>query len=499
MAEQSSSQNDFIGKTVGSYHIEAQIGQSRWGAVYRAMQRSVQRTVALKILSPEIATLPGKVEHFLEESRATAQFSHHNIVRIFEAGRADGFFFCAMEYMDGPSLIEFLREGHSVNEQHLLQLIAGIARALEFLWQRNILHQPPEPKNILVNAEGTAKLINVEPADAPPSQSPQDDILALGLALTYISNEISPVSKPVAELVERMMGAHDRKPFESLPEVASAVEALERQLFPPTLPTTKHTVEKIQPKKGRPILLIASVLVVLALIAMVAVIKWREAATLHEVARPSDFGTMVEVPAGEFIDHDGQKRALRTYYIDKYEVTIGEYKKFLDDIEAHPEHLKPHAQTPPTKLDYRPANWDLVVLAINRDQPFNDARLTWDSPVFGVDWFDAYTYAVWRGKRLPTELEWERAAQRTPSAAAHKALGLVYADANDKSALGVVGMAGNVSEWTGTAPSRDYAIVRGGSWKDPNPSTEARPAPINRLTRIDTLGFRCAADKLAQH
>jgi serine/threonine protein kinase len=262
MTEQNPNPNSFVGKTVGSYSVEAEIGQSRWGAVYRAMQTTVHRTVALRILSPEIASLPGKVEHFLEESRATAQLSHHNIVRIFEAGRADGIFFCAMEYMDGPSLSEFLREGHSVSEQHMLQLIAGIARALDFLWQRKILHQPPEAKNILINSEGTAKLINVEPTEAPPSQSPQEDVLALGLALAHVSNEISPVGKPVAELVERMMGAHDRKPFESLVELAEAAETLEQQLYPPAPPTVRHTLEKIQPRKTKPIIAAASVLIV---------------------------------------------------------------------------------------------------------------------------------------------------------------------------------------------------------------------------------------------
>jgi formylglycine-generating enzyme required for sulfatase activity len=494
MAEPNSNQNSFVGKTVGAYRVEAEIGQSRWGTIYRALQTTVHRTVALKILSPEISALPGKIEHFLEESRATAQLSHHNIVRIFEAGRTDGIFFCAMEYMDGPALTEFLREGHSVNEQLLLQLIAGIARALDFLWQKNILHQPPEIRNILINSEGTAKLINVEPIELPPSQTQQEDVLAFGLALAQLSNEIAPVSKPVAEMVERMMAAHDRKPFESLAELVGAAETLERQLFPPVTPA-KYGVEKMQPKKTKPVVLVVSALAIVALIAIVAVMKWREAKNLSQFGPPGDLGTMIEVPAGQFTNHDGKNQMLPTFYIDKYEVTIRDYKKFLDDTEAHPEKLKAHPQTPPRKTDYRPANWDLVVQAVERGQLFNDAHLTWESPVFGVDWYNAYAYAAWRGKRLPTEFEWERVAQGAPSISGHDKLTEVYADAHDRGAAGAIGMAGNVSEWTATASGLDYAIVRGGSWKDSNPSVDKRPAPINRLTRIDTLGFRCAADK----
>jgi len=297
MAEQTPTQDDFTGKTVGAYQIQAAIGQSRWGTIYRAMQTTVHRTVALKILSPEIAALPGKVEHFLEESRATAQLSHQNIVSIFEAGRADGVFFRAMEYMDGPLLPEFLREGHSVNEQHLLQAIAGIAHALGFLWQRKVLHQPPAARNILISSEGTPKLINIEPTDAAPSQSPQEDILALGLALAHISNEIAAVSKPVAELVERMMVAHDRKSFDSLADLAHAAEGLERQLFPPPPQPTRLTVEKMQAKR-KPVVIVILVAGLLAVIAAVVVIKWREAVKLYGPARPSDFGTMVEVRDG---------------------------------------------------------------------------------------------------------------------------------------------------------------------------------------------------------
>src|SRR5206468_6559222 len=115
-----------------------------------------------------------------------------NLVAVYEAGYAAGMHFCAMELMDGPPLAEFLRRGDAVDEHHLLQTIVGVTRGLEFLWQRKILHQPPEAKNILTNDTGAVKLINVEPDEAPPTQTQTEDILALGVALAHLANEIGP-------------------------------------------------------------------------------------------------------------------------------------------------------------------------------------------------------------------------------------------------------------------------------------------------------------------
>ena len=128
MDDTGSSTSVLIGRTIVVYKVEKEIGESRWGKIYRAVQASIGRTVALRILSPELAAMMGKVEHFLEESRAEAQLVHPHIVSIYEAGHSDGTFFSAMEFMDGPSLPEYLRHGNVVDEHRLLQTVAGVAR-----------------------------------------------------------------------------------------------------------------------------------------------------------------------------------------------------------------------------------------------------------------------------------------------------------------------------------------------------------------------------------
>jgi serine/threonine-protein kinase len=218
------------GRNIGLYRIEAEIGEGRWGKVYRATQAVMNRAVALKVLSSELAELPGKVEHFREELRRAARPVHPNIVTIYEAGYADGAHYCAEELLDGPPLEQFLRRGAAVDESRLLQTVAGISRALDYLWRRGLKHPRPAANNIRTNAAGKVKLVNIVPAAVPASESPAEDIAALGAVVGAIANATAPVSRAAAELVERMVGAPGRKQFASLTELADAAEALERSL-----------------------------------------------------------------------------------------------------------------------------------------------------------------------------------------------------------------------------------------------------------------------------
>jgi serine/threonine protein kinase len=271
-----------VGRTIRAYEIQEQIGISRWGKVYRAIQKSTNRIVAVRILSPELATLPGKTDHFLEESRRDASLVHPHLVAVYEAGQADGIYFCAMELMDGPPLPQFLRKEGGVDEHRLLLTIAGVARALDFLWQRKIPHQPLQEKNVLTNADGVVKLINVVAVELEPSQSPREDVLQLAVVIATLANDIAPVSKPISEFVENMIGKEGREPFASPIEVADAAEALERKLFPP-VKVARSTVSQIQQKRVNPMIFAVVGLVALVLAMVVAWYWWHSLSNLKRL------------------------------------------------------------------------------------------------------------------------------------------------------------------------------------------------------------------------
>jgi len=270
VTEPSRISDPLVGKVLRAYEIQEPIGVSRWGKVYRGLQHTMNRTVAVRVLSPVLAAVPGTTERFLEETRTDASLTHPHLVTVYEAGQSGGTYFCAMEYMDGPPLPQFLRKDGGVNEHHLLQTIAGVARALDFLWQHKVAHQPPVDKNVLTTTDGTVKLINVEPVEMQPSQSSQEDLVNLAVMVATLTNEIGLVSKSVSELVEGMLGTGGHQHFTSLSDAANAAEALDRELFPPA----PVRVPTARPAKTAGVGLLTVTAMALAGLVFVALFGW---------------------------------------------------------------------------------------------------------------------------------------------------------------------------------------------------------------------------------
>ena len=133
------------------------IGQGGMGFIYKAQQPELDRTIALKILSPELGKDPAFTERFAREARVLGKLNHPHIVTIFEHGENDGFFYLMMEFVDGVNLREAMLAQKFTPEQ-ALAIIPDICDALQSAHDQGIWHRDIKPENILLDQDGKVKI-----------------------------------------------------------------------------------------------------------------------------------------------------------------------------------------------------------------------------------------------------------------------------------------------------------------------------------------------------
>ena len=177
-------------KRVGGFEILAKLGQGGMGAVFKARQISIDRVVALKILPPKLAKNQEYVTRFFREARAAAKLNHPNIVQAIDAGEADGYYYFAMEYVEGQSVSDLARDGAALPEPQALGIARDVALALTCAHEAGIIHRDIKPSNILLNAKGRAKLADLGLARQTTSKATglTQDGFAIGTP-DYISPE----------------------------------------------------------------------------------------------------------------------------------------------------------------------------------------------------------------------------------------------------------------------------------------------------------------------
>jgi serine/threonine protein kinase len=137
---------------IGSYRVQAPLGEGGMGMVFKAIQPKLDRVVALKVIRPQVlAARPEILSRFQREARAIAQLNHPNVVILFDADEANGTHFIAMEYVEGQTLEKMVRTQGPLSIKQACEYMRQSALGLQHAYEVGLVHRDIKPSNILVS------------------------------------------------------------------------------------------------------------------------------------------------------------------------------------------------------------------------------------------------------------------------------------------------------------------------------------------------------------
>ncbi|HKW13122.1 MAG TPA: serine/threonine-protein kinase, partial [Candidatus Krumholzibacteria bacterium] len=148
-----------IGRTLGHYHITGLLGKGGMGEVYRAHDTKLERDVALKVLPPDVATDPARLERFRREAKIVAGLNHPNIVMLFSVEEDAGVHFLTMELVEGQGLDEIMRP-EGLPPAQVIDIGILVADALAAAHEKGIVHRDLKPANVRLTTDGRVKVLD---------------------------------------------------------------------------------------------------------------------------------------------------------------------------------------------------------------------------------------------------------------------------------------------------------------------------------------------------
>lgn len=246
------------GSVVGQYRLVRLIAAGGMGEVYEAIQLSLERRVALKLIAPHLTRQPEFLQRFEREAKAAALLNHPNIVQVYDFGCVDGQHYLAMEFVDGNDVSELLRARGKLPVEEALSIVEQTAKALDAALEARIIHRDIKPANLLLTKSGVLKVSDLglakrvdevsdmtltgagigsphflapEQASDARSADHRADIYSLGITLLFLLTGKRPFDRSSAFSI---VLAHAQQPLPSGAELGAplpaGVEALIRKM-----------------------------------------------------------------------------------------------------------------------------------------------------------------------------------------------------------------------------------------------------------------------------
>ena len=254
LADTSRIDNPFFQRSFGDYDLLEEIARGGMGVVYKARQRILLRTVALKVLTSGEFASPQYVQRFRAEATAAARLQHPNIVSIHEIGEHDGVRYFTMDFVEGPNLTQFMG-GRALEAKRAAVWVKTIAEAIAYAHQQGILHRDLKPSNVLIDPFGEPRVTDFglakeltggsdltvtgqvlgTPGFMPPEQADaswgavttKSDVYSLGAILYFLLTARAPfVAGSLQEILRQVMTEDPVAPRLLNPEVPRDVETI---------------------------------------------------------------------------------------------------------------------------------------------------------------------------------------------------------------------------------------------------------------------------------
>ncbi len=497
---------NFSGRSFGPYSVLSPAGPHPLGRLYWAKHQQLERQVQLLVPTTGSHT-------FSKEIRAYARLNHAAVYSLYESIPYEDRIFVALEPIIHPTLLHIQNHSTSLTLLSGARLATTLASVLSEMESSSIPSRLLGPYDYTLSPNGTPRLRNPVAYPGLPESSHFENSNQLASLL----EPLLPPSPSTSSLLKIL-----RNPGTSAFDLLMQTRNFERQLADVQEVHVRDEEIEAAKKMVQARILRRWTIVIgsLAALAFLIIASW----TIYDRLFLDRPGTLdheeILVPAGR-VSLPGSDVDVKEFYLDRHEVTIGQYEKFL---EALPKIENWKTLLPPTTVgtqstigDLEPPGWKDILNRARRGDKYNgQIRITRDTPVFFVNYPSAYAYAKWKNRRLPSKSEWLRAAtgndQRPyPWGTDSAAPGINLATGKQESELQAydhmmtaetnhadIGpfkhfdLGGNLSEWV-DSPNPLTPLFIGSNFRDRFPYSNLKSTRVtDSTTGVPFIGFRTA-------
>lgn len=490
------------GDVIGDYRLERVATEGQMTRTWEAEQISMQRPVMLEMLKSRSASDERVVRAFLEDIRAKALLTHPGVGAVYEAVNNEEGTFFSRERLEGESLEELYQQGRKFSPLEVVVLLGQIARTMLHLEENGVATVDLALHHLILVGKDQIRLMNLA---VEGSRSLAVDTRTKAL-LGEFFDDVVKQGLPGATRVKSLCGFMcdlDRpvpltwKQISDLcQQVRDQLEGNERKEPPPTAEPADVPREPVKIPPSLWALLGGIAIIGVVILLMVFSRDSKPDAPVEPVAEPPK---MVEIPAGTYRFGETDLVIRKAFTISRGEVSVADYEAFL---EVPDQAQFRHPDQPASKNDHQPDDWEAIWRAAVKGEEWQGRPMSLGCPVVGIDWWDAYAYAQWKGGRLPTLAEWTAAALKDGAPDGIADWGKATDAGMDVTGAGLAGMAGNVREWTAQPeinPDTPLApkshVAAGASFLQPEEGIAARLWTADRSLRRADLGFRIISEK----